>query len=64
MAHHNKPDKPEKDREKRPYRKPAVKQVPLRPDEAVLGGCKSNGQYGPALSNCNLSGTYCFAQIS
>jgi len=29
--------------QKKPYSKPEVKQVPLRPEEAVLGGCKILG---------------------
>jgi hypothetical protein len=53
------PNKPSKDQEKRPYRKPEVKQIFLRPEEAVLGGCKINADYGPGRTNCNLAGTYC-----
>ena len=30
--------------EKRPYAKPEIQEVPLRPDEAVLGGCKHGGR--------------------
>jgi hypothetical protein len=37
---------------KKPYVKPEVKEVPLRPEEAVLGACKSNGQAGPAQATC------------
>jgi hypothetical protein len=40
--------------QKKPYIKPEVKQVELKPEEAVLGGCKVSGQFGPALSNCTL----------
>lgn len=33
---------------KKPYKKPEAKQFPLRPEEAVLGFCKSiGGQAGP-----------------
>ena len=39
---------------KKTYTKPEVKQVQLKPEEAVLGGCKVTGQFGPALSNCTL----------
>jgi hypothetical protein len=28
------------DREKKPYKKPEIKQVRLAPEEAVLGACK------------------------
>lgn len=64
MIPRDKPNKPSKDQEKHPYRKPEVKQILLRPEEAVLGGCKITGQYGPGLSNCNLSGSYCQANLS
>jgi hypothetical protein len=37
---------------KKPYTKPEVKQVQLRPEEAVLGGCKVPGTFGTAVSNC------------
>jgi hypothetical protein len=39
--------------EKKPYIKPEAKRFPLRPEEAVLGNCKSSvsaGQNG--ASNC------------
>ena len=39
---------------KKPYTKPEIKQVQLRPEEAVLGGCKITSQFGPALNNCSL----------
>lgn len=37
---------------RRAYVKPSVKQVPLRPDEAVLGGCKTSTSAGPLSTNC------------
>jgi len=40
---------------KRPYVKPEIKQVALRPDEAVLGACKAtsgSGGAGPGGGNC------------
>ena len=45
---------PERDkiREKKPYLKPELKQVPLRPEEAVLGNCKLSGVSGPAAADC------------
>jgi hypothetical protein len=36
--------------DRKPYDKPAVRQVALRPEEAVLAGCKS-GSGGPT-GNC------------
>ena len=37
----------EQERKKRPYVKPEIKQVALRPEEAVLGACKGTGGNGP-----------------
>jgi hypothetical protein len=42
---------------KKPYTKPEVKQVQLKPEEAVLGGCKtaptaSGGQTGGLCNLC------------
>lgn len=34
-------------RARRPYRKPELHQVPLRPEEAVLGACKNLAASGP-----------------
>ena len=45
----------DKDPGKRPYEKPEIKQVALRPDEAVLGACKASsgsGGSGPGGGNC------------
>jgi hypothetical protein len=39
--------------EKRPYDKPHIQEVPLRPDEAVLGGCKTMSLSGPGQARCN-----------
>ena len=41
------------------YTKPEMKQVPLRPEEAVLGFCKTDGGYGPTLANCIAIGVGC-----
>lgn len=38
--------------QKRPYLKPELTQVPLRPEEAVLGNCKAGGT-GSTQGNCN-----------
>ena len=40
------------DQPKKPYVKPQVTQVPMRPEEAVLGNCKIAGVMGPATANC------------
>ena len=38
---------------RKPYRKPRVERIPLRPEEAVLGNCKIAGSSGPAASSCS-----------
>jgi hypothetical protein len=40
------------DQPKKPYVKPQVTQVPLRPEEAVLGNCKSATNSGPVSAMC------------
>ncbi len=37
---------------KRIYRKPVIREVKLRPEEAVLGNCKVSGATGPLQSSC------------
>jgi hypothetical protein len=48
---------------KKPYRKPELKQVPLRPDEAVLGFCKSENSRGPGIGVCDAP-TNCYTKGS
>lgn len=43
-------------RPRRSYAKPAIRRVHLKPEEAVLGGCKTNGIFGPTASNCKPLG--------
>ncbi|HYI12177.1 MAG TPA: hypothetical protein VEK57_24195 [Thermoanaerobaculia bacterium] len=38
--------------EKKRYEKPVVTRFPLRPEEAVLGFCKSNASAGPSGGGC------------
>jgi len=40
--------------ERKPYVKPEIQEVPLRPDEAVLGGCKTASTSGPAQARCTM----------
>ncbi len=42
----------QEEQEKRPYKKPELMQVPLRPEEAVLGNCKMSGGGGPGQGTC------------
>ena len=39
------------------YQKPTLFQVPLRPDEAVLGNCKMGSVTGPAQADCTTPST-------
>jgi hypothetical protein len=49
-----KPDKEISDQKKR-YVKPELRQVDLRPEEAVLGNCKTAGVAGPLSGNCLMA---------
>jgi hypothetical protein len=54
-------NEPEKDSRK-PYEPPALTSISLRPEEAVLGSCKSNSASGPVHSGrCTFSGIGCKA---
>jgi len=51
-------------RVKKPYQKPTLIEVALRPDEAVLGNCKVSGASGPGgrgtchpIGNCSSQGS-------
>lgn len=56
--------KGELEHKKKPYTKPEVKQVQLRPEEAVLAVCKVAGVYGPTAPGCQTLGQTCFATHS
>ena len=42
------------DQPKKPYMKPEVTQVPLRPEEAVLAACKNARVSGPPSVDCSI----------
>jgi hypothetical protein len=48
---------------KKPYTKPQIQEVPLRPDEAVLGNCKTSAVSGPAQARCT-SPSNCSSPLS
>ena len=48
-------------KDKKPYLKPEIKQVQLKPDEAVLGGCKTATTAGPARITCDFGVGTCRA---
>jgi len=41
---------------KKPYVRPEVKQIPLKPEEAVLGACKETDIGGPGLPSGSACG--------
>ena len=43
-------------RQVRPYVKPCLKKVPLKPEEAVLTGCKTSQSAGYRTPNCSRGG--------
>jgi hypothetical protein len=49
---------------RRPYKKPEMERVSLRPEEAVLGNCKSGAASGPGGSSSCMSVGPCFTQGS
>jgi hypothetical protein len=50
--------------QRKPYLKPDLTRVDLRPEEAVLGNCKMSGVSGPSSGgNCSPAGP-CFTQGS
>jgi hypothetical protein len=50
---------PAPSRRKRRYATPEVRKVRLRPEEAVLGNCKSATVSGPGQANCSTPAS-CF----
>jgi len=47
-------DRPdEREQVRKPYAKPEVQQVSLRPEEAVLGSCKTAAVSGPGQFRCS-----------
>lgn len=50
----------ENDEKKQEYEKPVVKRYPLRPEEAVLGFCKTTSGGGPGAPPASAcSGVFC-----
>jgi hypothetical protein len=41
---------------KRPYEAPKLTTISLRPEEAVLGHCKTSGTGGPVQATCTFIG--------
>jgi hypothetical protein len=54
--------KKEAQRGRKPYVKPGMKKVLLRPEEAVLGGCKTAGGGAGSAGTCDL--VLCLTQAS
>jgi hypothetical protein len=47
-------DPPDPAAQRKPYEKPTLSEVALRPDEAVLGNCKTAAVSGPAMPDCTF----------
>ncbi len=48
-----------KKRALKPYTKPEIRKVTLKPEEAVLGACKTDSTGGPIQPTCSFPGS-CF----
>jgi hypothetical protein len=46
---------------KKPYVRPEVKQVQLKPEEAVLGFCKQTDIFGPGTTSCGVTVSICYS---
>jgi hypothetical protein len=44
----------DQERGRRPYTPPSITRFPLRPEEAVLGFCKTPDSSGPNIGNCAI----------
>jgi hypothetical protein len=44
---------------KKDYQKPELKQIALRPEQAILAKCKSEVKVGPGISGCQPGGMAC-----
>jgi hypothetical protein len=44
---------------RKPYAKPALMKVQLKPQEAILGACKNTGTVGPSAANCGFGAIIC-----
>ena len=49
-------NQPKTETRKKSYEKPEARRFPLRPEEAVLGFCKSSTAAGPSGSSCMTVG--------
>ncbi len=58
-----KDESPAKTTLKKIYGKPAISEVKLRPEEAVLGNCKTAASIGPQAGTCT-SPVSCFTEGS
>jgi len=43
-------------KKRKPYKKPEIRQIPLRPQESVLGFCKNSQTRGPQFGTCTRPG--------
>jgi hypothetical protein len=45
----------------KPYEAPKVVRISLRPEEAVLGNCKTSSSAGPVSGSCTTMGSPCMS---
>ncbi len=45
--------------QKKKYEAPKITTISLRPEEAVLGNCKTSGASGPVAASCGLGAAPC-----
>ncbi len=41
--------------DRRPYKKPEIRRVTLKPEESLVAGCKTLAGSSPAASPCNVN---------
>jgi hypothetical protein len=49
---------------RKPYSPPTVNQVELRPEEAILAGCKTSTDVGPFTNKCIRGANSCLTDAS
>jgi hypothetical protein len=49
---------------RKPYSPPKVSQIELRPEEAVLAGCKTSVDIGPFTNKCIKGANSCLTNAS
>ncbi len=56
-------DRNDRNEVRKPYEKPQIQEVALRPEEAVLGACKTFSVSGPSQARCGVP-AHCSSLLS